>query len=177
MWRGTSSQSRGAAIDQNGNPGWPQPKNITNPIQGKETNTYKIDTYGKYGVCDFDGDGIDDLFLATGVSWWYMSGAKMHWTFLNSHPEQLDQVLLGDFNGDHRCDVLTVHGNSLDISSGGTDVRRPLGVSGVSLSELQVGDFNGDGTWISSAAPQMGNGGSYRQAIMAGLLCKVPRFP
>ena len=81
-------------------------------------------TAGEYGVCDFDGDGRDDLFLATGVSWWYLSSAKMHWTFLNAHPERLQEVKLGDFNGDHRCDVFTVHGDSWDVSSGGTDIWR-----------------------------------------------------
>jgi hypothetical protein len=29
-------------------------------------NVIDFDSYGRYGVCDFDGDGIDDLFLATG---------------------------------------------------------------------------------------------------------------
>ena len=38
--------------------------------EGDQANILNTDTYGQYGVCDFDGDGKDDLFLATGVSWW-----------------------------------------------------------------------------------------------------------
>jgi hypothetical protein len=36
-----------------------------------------MDTFGEYfSQCDFDGDGIDDLFLATGETWWYSSSGK-----------------------------------------------------------------------------------------------------
>lgn len=31
-------------------------------------NLYDTDTFGQYGVCDIDGDGIDDLVLMTGVT-------------------------------------------------------------------------------------------------------------
>src|SRR5262249_47598352 len=44
-------------------------------------NITKTDTYSKYySQCDFDGDGIDDLFLATGTTWWFSSSGKFHWT-------------------------------------------------------------------------------------------------
>jgi len=65
--------SAGDAIKQNGNGG--AGDNITNPIQ-KSGNEFGIQTAGKYGVCDFDGDKKDDFFLATGASWWMMSAAK-----------------------------------------------------------------------------------------------------
>ena len=110
-----------------------------------EANIPGVNSHGDFGVCDFDGDGVDDLFLATGVSWWYMSGARMHWTFLNSQRERLQDVKLGDFDGDRRCDVFTVHAGNGDLSSGGTDVWRFFGIAGVPFEELQVGDFNGDG--------------------------------
>ena len=82
--------------------------NITNPIQVTD-NVFGADTYGQYGVCDIDGDGKDDLFLATGSSWWYSSAGKMHWVYLKEATERLDQVGLGDFDGDGRCDVFAVN--------------------------------------------------------------------
>jgi len=91
------------------------------------------------------GDGKDDLFLATGVTWWYMSGAKRQWVYLNSYPERLNQVGLGDFNGDHRCDVFTVHGDDWVISSGGIGPWVSLGKFGIPFDQLRFGDFNGDG--------------------------------
>ncbi len=110
-------------------------------------NTSNVDTYGNYGVCDFDGDGKDDLFLATGVSWWYSSGGKMNWVYLNSHTERLSQVGLGDFNGDGRCDVFAINKGTgaWEISSGGRSAWTALpGTYSVPFEELRFGDFNGD---------------------------------
>jgi hypothetical protein len=64
-------------------------------------------------VGDFDGDGIDDLFLATGAGWYYSPGGKVEWKFLSAKTEKVDQVLLGDFDGDGRTDLVTVDGNQL----------------------------------------------------------------
>ena len=65
--------------------------------------------------------------------------------FLNSYPERLNQVGLGDFDGDHRCDVFAVHGNDWVLSSAGTAPWRSLGSLGVPFDQLRFGDFNGDG--------------------------------
>lgn len=134
--------SRGDAIQQNGNSG--PGDNITMPIE-VTGNKFGIQTYGKYGVCDFDGDGRDDLFLATGVSWWYASAGRMHWTFLNAQDALLETLGLGDFDGDRRCDVFAVHANDFMISSGGTGEWRSLGTFAVPFSQLAFADFNGDG--------------------------------
>ncbi len=118
-------------------------------------NTVDVDTYGQYGVCDFDGDGRDDLFLATGASWWYSSGGRMDWRFLSNYTERLHQVGLGDFDGDKRCDVFALEGDHWAISSGGRGAWTPLpGTFSIPFSELRFGDFNGDGiTDIFRRAP------------------------
>jgi FG-GAP-like repeat len=112
-------------------------------------NTLGVDTFGEYGVCDFDGDGRDDLFLATGVSWWYMSGAEMHWVYLKPATERLSQVGLGDFDKDGRCDVFALNtGNSnWEISSGGNGpwTALPGNYAGIPFDQLRFGDFNNDG--------------------------------
>src|SRR4029078_5491526 len=86
------------------------------------------DSYARYGVCDFDGDGKDDLFLATGANFWYSSGGKMPWTYLKEATETLDQVLLGDFHGGGRCDVFAVnrYARTWEISSGGSGAWQAL---------------------------------------------------
>jgi hypothetical protein len=118
---------------------------ITNPIQALG-NTFGQDGYGKYGVCDFDGDGKDDLFLATGASWWYLSGGSMQWVFLNASTERLDQLGLGDFDGDGRCDVFSINASDFGIYKSGTGAWQSLGTyPGVRMSELRFADFNGDG--------------------------------
>ena len=94
----------------------------------KLPNVLKTDTYGEYGVCDFDGDGIDDLFLATGATWWYSSSGEFQWSFLNTSSKRKKDLRLGYFDDDSRCDVLTESGGSgrWVISSGGTGAWTPL---------------------------------------------------
>jgi hypothetical protein len=118
--------------------------NITHPLEIKG-NTFGVDPYGHYGVCDVDGDGMDDLFLATGVSWWYASGGRMHWVYLQAQDARLDTVGLGDFDGDGRCDVFAVHVNDFMISSRGTGEWHSLGTFAMPFDQLGFGDFNGDG--------------------------------
>lgn len=110
-----------------------------------EDNQYNVDGYGQYGVCDFDGDGVDDLFLATGVTWWFSSFGEFQWSYLNSQPDTLNNVRLGYFDGDLKCDVLAEHpagSGKWFISSGGTSDWKPLGSFGHPLSEVQFGRFD-----------------------------------
>ena len=121
---------------------------------GPRANTGGFDSYGQYGVCDFNGDGRDDLFLPTGVTWWYSSAGRMNWVYLNAASETLGQVALGDFDGDGRCDVFAVHGNEWVISSGSTGQWRSLGTYGIPFDQLAFGKFNPNGkTDIFRRAP------------------------
>lgn len=105
-------------------------------------NTGDFDSYGRYGVCDFDGDGIDDLFLATGKTWWYSSSGKFQWTYLSARTERLDQVRLGYFDDDLRCDVLTESSAEWVIASGGTGPRQSIGAFDAPLNEVAFGQFD-----------------------------------
>lgn len=134
--------SAGDAVKQNGSGG--AGDNITNPIQ-LSGNQFGVKTAGQYGVCDFDGDKKDDFFLATGASWWMMSGAKQHWVFLNDSTERLEQLGLGDFDGDGRCDVFSVHAYDFGIYKSGTGAWQSLGTYYAPMSQLRFADFNGDG--------------------------------
>lgn len=85
-----------------------------------------IDGSERYGMCDFDGDGKADRFMATGQTWWYASrGARpwlyRHWVYLNTSQKLLSELALGQFDRDHRCDVVA---GGL-ISSGGRSPWRP----------------------------------------------------
>jgi hypothetical protein len=42
------------------------------------------------GVGDFDGDGADDLFLATGAAWYYSPAGRAEWRFLSSKKDTID---------------------------------------------------------------------------------------
>jgi len=109
---------------------------------GFSGNKIGIDTFGDYGVCDFDGDGIDDLFLATGASWWYSSLGQYPWSYMNTKTERLSAVRLGYFDRDNRCDVLTERDGQLIYSSGGYGDWQVLGKFDAPLSEVTFGRFD-----------------------------------
>jgi hypothetical protein len=71
----------------------------------KINNRYGLNGLRRLGLCDFDGDGINDSFLATGQTWWYSSGTRGPWTFLDRSRKLLSEVVLGDVDHDGRCDV------------------------------------------------------------------------
>jgi len=101
------------------------------------------------GVGDFDGDGDDDLFLATGVAWFFSPAGKTEWRFLNAAPQTIDQLLFGDFDGDGRTDVVTVQNGQLVVSWGGIsafELLNPNPLPCASISDMAVGDFDGDGS-------------------------------
>ena len=72
-------------------------------------------TYNPIATCDFDGDGINDTFIATEQTMWYCPGpgdcvtapgsGKPTWVFLNSSTKPTNQLSLGFFSGGAVCDV------------------------------------------------------------------------
>ncbi len=68
-------------------------------------NLVGINGMAELGSCDFDADGLQDSFLATGQTWWYASAGTGPWTFLNTSLKRRAEVSLGFFDGDPRCDV------------------------------------------------------------------------
>jgi hypothetical protein len=93
----------GNAIAQNGNCGWGD--NITKPIDVRSNNLFGVDPTTELGSCDFFGDGQQDQFMATGVTWWVKSPVTQQWRYLNTMPERLFALKLGDIDGDGVCDV------------------------------------------------------------------------
>jgi hypothetical protein len=97
-------RSRGNAISQNGAcGGWGD--NITKPIDVRPNNQFDVDPLQELGSCDFFGDGKQDHFMATGVTWWAKSPVTGQWRYLNTMPERLPRLTLQDVDGDGICDV------------------------------------------------------------------------
>ena len=105
-------------------------------------NVIDHDSFGRYGVCDFDGDGVDDLFLPTGVTWWFSSFGEFQWTYLNAATERLADVRFGYVDEDARCDVLADRNGQWMISSGGAAPWRALGAFGTPLRDAALGRFD-----------------------------------
>jgi hypothetical protein len=100
-------------------------------------------TYQPNTTCDFDGDGINDTFIATEQTLWYCPGqsdcataagsGKPTWVYLNMSTKSLNLLALGHFSGGAVCDVV----DSGWISVGGagpwiplTPLTSPSGVRG-----------------------------------------------
>jgi len=99
---------------------------------------------GRLGVGDFDGDGKDDLFLATGAAWYYAPAGIAEWRFLNAQTDVIGSLLFGDFDGDGRMDVFTQHGRDWDVSWGGASQWEKINESNPALSDFAVGNFDSD---------------------------------
>jgi hypothetical protein len=109
-------------------------------------NTYDVDTSNEIGVGDFDGDGLADVFQATGASWYFSSGGKTEWRFLARSPYRLPGMALADFNGDGKTDVFQAYGATWRVSYGGTTDWQTLATGQpYPAADLRVGDFDGDG--------------------------------
>jgi hypothetical protein len=109
-------------------------------------NQYDVDTSNELAVGDFDGDGVDDVFQATGTVWVFSARGQSDWRHLSARSERLSRLLFGDFNGDGKTDVFTQAGNRWLVSYGGTSgwTLLPFG-SAIAMSGYRVGDFDGDG--------------------------------
>ncbi len=97
-------------------------------------------------VGDFDGDGVDDTFLATGAAWYYAPQGNAEWRLLSVKTDRSDALLLGDFDGDGRTDVVGVNDGRLVVSWSGVSPWRVLNVlpSGASIGEMAAADFVDD---------------------------------
>jgi len=80
---------------------------ITNPIDVLPNNVFlgQANPIGPLGSCDFVGDGGQDQFLATGVTWWARSNSTAQWRYLNTKPERNSRLQLGHVDNDGKCDV------------------------------------------------------------------------
>ena len=117
-------------------------------------------------VGDFDGDGVDDIFVGTGVAWYFSSGGRAEWRFLNRMPERASELLFGDFDGDGRTDVMALHNGVIDVSWAGGSRWQSINVTAWSLSDLAVGDFDGDGN--DDCSSPRARSGSARRAARTG---------
>jgi len=98
----------------------------------------------RLGVGDFDRDGKEDVFLATGTAWYYAPSGTAEWRFLNAQPERFGQLLFGDFDGDGRTDVFTQHGRDWLVSWGGASKWEKINESDARMSDFAVGNFDDD---------------------------------
>jgi len=111
-----------------------------------ENNQYNVDTSYQLAVGDFDGDGCDDVFQATGAVWVYSPCGRREWRYLNDSSIKLSGLAFGDFDGDGKTDVFTQEGSQWLVSYSGTGPWTPLPAgSNIPMSGYGFADFDGNG--------------------------------
>jgi hypothetical protein len=96
-------------------------------------------TLGRYmyqmvssSLCDFNGDGAPDSFLASGATWWYYSSAGASWFYLRDSSRTLPELTPGHLNGDPYCDVRDSNG-TVSLTTPGPELHgRRLQLPGTS---------------------------------------------
>jgi hypothetical protein len=73
-------------------------------------------------LCDFNGDGAGDGFLASGATWWYYSTAAASWFYLRDSTKTISELTLGHFNDDPYCDVRDA-GGTVHLTSPGPELH------------------------------------------------------
>jgi len=125
------------------------------------SNRFNVIESYQAGACDFDGNGQNDDFMATGATWWYRSVATGHqFYYLHTSTKMTNQVSLGDANGDGRCDV-TVDGSTLisrPVPGAGETVRltAPAKRTDLVLAHPYTGPTTGGSARLSKLDPQLG---------------------
>lgn len=98
----------------------------------------------RLGVGDFDGDGRDDLLLATGQGWYFAPAGLVEWRQINAQTDRMQSLRFGDFDRDGRTDVLTKHGDAIVVSWGGLSDWEQVNASSHPVEDYAIGDFDGD---------------------------------
>ncbi|MCP4847178.1 MAG: hypothetical protein GY899_04430 [Verrucomicrobiaceae bacterium] len=161
--RGSPPRSVTAVLD----PTWYH----TNRIPNSSGGGFKTRPSDDYYVGDFDGDGLDDIYVVNLTNWTHewvvmLKSYGDHFEPINGYDDDLpgwkmrsgDQFYVADFNGDGRDDLCVYNGTNWGIPyfgmlrSTGTALRsarrydRWMGNWEMGKKEkFYVGDYNGDG--------------------------------
>ena len=114
-------------------------------------NRFGLNLSGERRSCDFDGDGTQDSFMATGATWWYASSRlNGRWVYMNQSTKKVNEVSLGDLNSDGRCDVYIGADRYYANSDTGlwTDKPGPTGGSAIAAARS-----NGKVTLVGGLGP------------------------
>ncbi len=108
------------------------------------------DPRAKLAVGDFDGDGRDDVFLATGRAWYVSSAGLTEWRMLRPSSLGVQQLVFVDYDRNGRTDVLARVGGVWKMSRNGTGALVRIGSArGLATQNFYsgsdlIGDFTGD---------------------------------
>jgi hypothetical protein len=108
-------------------------------------NHYDTDHTLEIAQGDFDGDTLQDVFLATGTAWYISRAGKRPWELLHESTKLTRELGFADVDNDGITDVLYRNSaGSVGYLRSGKENLRPLFYSPVALKDMRFGDFDGD---------------------------------
>jgi RHS repeat-associated protein len=139
----------------------------------------------RYNIFDIDGDGTPELVVHHGLGWYALRysrtamGETLSWqplVFEGAGAQELDHLILGDFNGDGLMDVSKRRGHWLYLwinTGNGSFIRRPLAVPSFVPSETSqvrrraaIMDYSADGRVdIIESFHSISNGANHNFAL------------
>ena len=109
-------------------------------------NRYDTDHTREIATGDFDEDGLTDVFVATGTSWFISRGGVRPWEFVDASTRRTRDLGFADVDNDGRTDIVYRRDNKrLTYFELGSSPSIQLPRSPVPVSALRFGDFDGDG--------------------------------
>ncbi|MSP63362.1 MAG: VCBS repeat-containing protein [Myxococcales bacterium] len=110
------------------------------------TNRYNLDPSNELLTGDFDGDGKDDVLLGNGTARFVSRAGQTSWRLIGGSPYRRSEIAVGRFDSNGKDDVFVrASDGGWYFSSAASGPLTRLGSSGVAMSELRFGDFDGDG--------------------------------
>lgn len=110
-----------------------------------ENNRYSVDHSSELLSGDFDGDGRSDVLVTTGTAWFVSRQGRGHWEYLRASVRTADGLKVADLDRDGIDDVLFQdQAGLISYVSGGLGNAISVASSEAPLSEITVGDFDGD---------------------------------
>ncbi len=104
------------------------------------TSSYGI---AKLRFADLNGDGATDVFRSTSSRWYVSWGGQGRWQQINRSSAAINRLKFCDFDADGADDVFFANGTDWRVSWSGTSRWERINKS--SITNLALGDFNGDG--------------------------------
>lgn len=131
-----SLESQGDAVTTNG---------ASSGLEVRGNRFSAEDPTRRLAVGDFDGDGHDDLFLATGTAFYVSYRGQTEWRLLRRGGEALADLRIGDFDGDGRADLLKATPAGMFTSWGGQSDWDRTSTVVAPIADLLVGRFRDPG--------------------------------
>lgn len=108
--------------------------------------TSSASLYSTLKIGDFDGNGVNDVMVASGSDWKVSYNTNSSWAILNQGTDAAleSELMVGQFNEDRKSDTFHVDGSNFLVSFNSKEAWTALADSKSAMEYLSIVDFDGD---------------------------------